>query len=190
MRWYFSCRRGLCNTGKYWHWKEAFASQQHPCLCVCVSVKLCINITCRITEKHVMPVTANLLSVQCCLTSLVGSISDHQRLFSWASHHYALKGREHCFFSLFQVMSSTLPTTSQCISSLQRLDTPTPARVNHCTWGVDCTWMSIKTGCRPSIWPRATSSALVSFLMKKNSSGSIFINTCRYFLNALLDPLM
>lgn len=100
------------------------------------------------------------------------------------------------FVQLLQIMPSTLPKTSQCISSLQRSETPSPARMNRSSWGTCCTWMSLRVRCKPSIWPKAANLADVSVFLNTNSTGSFFaqldllINTRTCLSSALLDSLM
>lgn len=130
-----------------------------------------------------MLVTTNLLSVQCSLTSLVPYL-----ITCFHEHcHDVLKELEHDFASLLQANSHSLPPTSQCISLLQRSGTATPARVTHSTWGMDCTWMSLKTGCRPSIWPRATTLASVSVFIKLNESRGLFCSVEASYLSMNLS---
>lgn len=140
-----------------------------------------------------MAVTVNLLPLQCSQTSF-WACTDHPHVFftgvvitTW---NYL------SFVQLLQVMAGTLPKMSRCISSLQRSETPTPARMNHFSWGTGCTLMSLKVRCKPSIWPRAANLADVRVFLNTNSTGSFLaqwdrlINTRSCLLSALLDPLI
>lgn len=123
-----------------------------------------VKIICGITVQHVMPGKGQPTRVAM-LSNKFGSDFEHRRLV-WRDGSFLS-------LSLLQITASTRPTTSRCIFSMQRSDTPTPAGMSPCTWGKACTWKSHRTRCKLSIWPRAMSLAHVSeriFLHNMNES--------------------